>query len=52
MHRRFVPRISVDNSLLTNLLIILRLHYHYFAENPAVLRAALRTPWRQTVADT
>lgn len=35
-------RISVDNSLMTNLLIILRRHYHYFAENPVLSRAALR----------
>ncbi|TCV68631.1 TetR/AcrR family transcriptional regulator [Neorhizobium sp. S3-V5DH] len=34
--------ISPDYSLLHNLLIILRRHYRYFAENPVISRAALR----------
>ncbi|KQO83746.1 TetR/AcrR family transcriptional regulator [Rhizobium sp. Leaf262] len=34
--------IRVENSLLRNLLIILRRHYQYFAENPVLSRAALR----------
>jgi len=34
--------IRPDYSLLRNLLIILRRHYQYFAENPVLSRAALR----------
>lgn len=34
--------IRPDHSLLSNLLVILRRHYQYFAENPVLSRAALR----------
>lgn len=34
--------IRPDYSLLRNLLVILRRHYQYFAENPVISRAALR----------
>lgn len=34
--------IHPDNSLLANLLVILRRHYEYFAQNPVLSRAALR----------
>ncbi len=35
-------KIHPDNSLLANLLVILRRHYQYFAQNPVLSRAALR----------
>lgn len=35
-------KIHPDNSLLANLLVILRRHYEYFAQNPVLSRAALR----------